>query len=218
MPISHQHRAIFIHIPKTAGTSIEAALGMHGDKHDIGIVPYFNQVADRAHLYGRDLQHMTAARLKAVLEDDAAFARYFKFTVVRNPWERLVSTSAWSDQKWAQGRQLEPMELDQLVRRMYAAFTAARSSASTLTLPPHLYPQYLYLIDEAHRLMVDFVARYENLAQDWLRICERLQLSVPLPQRMKSHHRPYREYYSDETRGMIAEIYAGDLQLFGYEF
>jgi hypothetical protein len=218
MPISHPHKTIFIHIPKTAGTSVEVVLGMHGDKQDIGLVPYFNQVPDRKHLYGRDLQHLTAVRLRAAINDDAVFNSYFKFTIVRNPWERLVSTCAWSDQKWAKGQALELEQFDQLVRQLHGAFLAAKRAGQPLTLSPHLNPQFLYILDDDLRPLVDFVARYERLAQDWRHIAERLGVSPELPSRMRSHHRPYQEYYSDETGTMVAELYAQDIQLFGYSF
>jgi hypothetical protein len=207
-----------VHIPKTAGTSVEAALGMHGDKTEIGIRPYFNQRPDPEHLYGGNLQHMTAARLRLVLQDDARFERYFKFAVVRNPWDRLVSTCAWSDQKWVQGVELSGAEFERLVRELHAAFRAAKDSSRPLVLPAHLEPQTAYVLDERRQPMLDYLARYENLAADWEHIRERLQVSTPLPVRMRSHHRPYREYYNDATRAMVGEIYAEDARAFGYDF
>ncbi len=218
MPISHSLHTIFIHIPKTAGTSVEAVLGMHGDKQDIGIRPYFHQTPDEQHLYGRDLQHMTARRLRTVLRNDAMFSGYFKFTVVRNPWERLVSTCAWFDQKWARDEELAASEFDALVRRFYAQFRAAQAASQPLVVSLHLDPQHAYVFDDESRPMVDFIARYENLAADWQLIRERLGLKADLPTRMKSRHRPYQEYYRDDTRAMVTEIYAQDAHLFGYEF
>ena len=218
MPISHSLQAIFVHIPKTAGTSVEAALGMHGDKTDIGIRPYFNQTPDAEHLYGGNLQHMTAARLRTVLQDDVRFKRYFKFAVVRNPWERLVSTCAWSDQKWVRGIELASAEFDRLVRELYAAFRAAQASSRPLVLPPHLELQVSYVRDERRQSMLDFTARYENLAADWEHIRARLGVNAALPVRMRSHHRPYQEYYNEETRSMVAEIYAEDARAFEYAF
>ena len=218
MPISHPLQAIFVHIPKTAGTSVEAALGMHGDKTDIGIRPYYNQTPDLEHLYGGNLQHMTAARLRIVLQDDGLFQRYFKFAVVRNPWERLVSTCAWSDQKWVRGSELASTEFDRLVRELYGAFRAAKTSSRPLVLPAHLEPQVSYVLDDRRQPMLDFTARYENLAADWERIRTRLGVNAALPVRMRSHHRPYREYYDEETRAMVAEIYAEDARAFDYAF
>jgi hypothetical protein len=218
MPISHPLQAIFVHIPKTAGTSVEAALGMHGAKTDIGIRPYFNQTPDLEHLYGGNLQHMTAARLRIVLQDDALFQRYFKFAVVRNPWERLVSTCAWSDQKWVRGSELASAEFDRLVRELYGAFLTAKTSSRPLVLPAHLEPQVSYVLDEHRQPLLDFTARYENLAADWEHIRSRLGVNAALSVRMRSHHRPYREYYDAETRAMVAEIYAEDARAFDYAF
>lgn len=218
MPISHPHRAIFIHVPKTAGTSVEAVLGMHGEKKDIGITPYFNQTLDQEHLYGGDLQHVTAVRLKTLLNDDALFIRYFKFAIVRNPWDRLVSTCAWADQKWAKGQHLTSAQFDRAVRQIYALFLAAKSWSHPSLVSPHIKPQFLYILNDELRPMVDYVARYENLEADWRHICARLVVNATLPIRMKSHHRPYQEYYSDETRAMVAQMYAQDANSFGYEF
>jgi chondroitin 4-sulfotransferase 11 len=218
MPISHSLQAIFVHIPKAAGTSVEAALGMHGDKSDIGIRPYFNQTTDTEHLYGGNLQHLTARRLRTVLQDDARFKRYFKFAVVRNPWDRLVSTCAWSDQKWARGIELESTEFDRLVRELHAAYRAAKAVSRPLVLPVHLEPQVSYTFDEHGQPMLDFVARYETLTGDWEKIRARLGVDAALPVRMRSHHRPYQDYYSDATRAMVGEIYAEDARAFGYAF
>jgi hypothetical protein len=218
MPVSHPHKTIFVHIPKTAGTSVEAVLGMHGDKQGIGIVPYFNQELDHEHLYGRQLQHMTAQSIRSVLNDEAAFAAYFKFAVVRNPWDRLVSALAWTDQKWARGEELTQTEFERQVRQIHASLTAARAAPAPVTLPQYLYPQWLYVHDAQQRPLVDFVARYESLEEDWRTICARLGIDLQLPRRMKSHHRDYRQYYSPETRGLVGEMYAADARLFHYEF
>jgi Sulfotransferase family len=218
MPISHAHRAIFIHIPKTAGTSVEAALGMHGEKTDIGITPYPNQVPDQGHLYGGGLQHLTAEQLKATLGDDALFSRYFKFAIVRNPWDRLVSTCAWADQKWAKGQHLTPAQFDQAVRQIYALYLAAQSWSHPSLASPHLKPQSLYILNDDQSPAVDYVARYESLEADWRHICEHLGVDAALPIRMKSHHRPYQDYYSDQTRAAVAQMYAQDASAFGYDF
>lgn len=218
MPISHRHQAIFVHIPKTGGTSIEAALGMHGSRQDIGIVPYPNQEIDREHLYGRGLQHLTVEGLQAELGDEAMFRTYFKFSIVRNPWDRLVSTGAWSGRKWATGRPLERDEFDAFVRQVHAAFRAGFPSSAAEVPVRHVIPQSRFVLDAAGRTAVDFLGRFETLPQDWRTIRERLGCDVELPTRMGSRHRPYREYYDDETRELVAEMYASDIEAFGYRF
>ena len=218
MPVSHPHRAIFVHIPKTAGTSIEAVLGMHGGRHDIGVVPYFNQVTDYEHLYGGPLQHMSAQSIRAVLNDEALFRSYFKFAIVRNPWDRLVSALAWTDQKWVRGEALSEDQFDRQVRQIHGALCAARASGRPLQLPAFLQPQSPFVLGADGELLVDYIGRYERLEADWQAITERLALQSPLPSRMKSHHRDYREYYTPETRAMVGEMFASDVSRFGYTF
>jgi hypothetical protein len=218
MPISHLHRTIFVHIPKTAGTSVESVLGMHGEKTDIGLRPYFNQQIDREHLYGHDLQHMTAADLKHVLQQDGVFDRYFKFSVVRNPWERLVSVFAWTNQKWAKGVELTGDEFEASVRELHALFITARAAGQAPRVGAHLWPQVHFLVDRDRKLLVDFIARHENLAADWQRIREKIGIQADLPLRMRSHHRPYQSYYSAATRAIVAEIYAEDIAALSYSF
>jgi chondroitin 4-sulfotransferase 11 len=218
MPISHPHRTIFVHIPKTAGTSVEAVLGMHGAKDDIGIVPYFKQELDYEHLYGGPMQHMTAQGIRSALEDEGTFSSYFKFTIVRNPWDRLVSGLAWTEQKWVRGEELTVADFEQQVTDSHRLFAAAMQAGKPAALPQHLYPQCLFVLDPQQRMLVDFVARYESLAADWHVICSRLGVELELPRRMKSHHRNYREYYSAQTRRMVEEMYAPDIGLFGYQF
>ncbi len=218
MPISHPHKTIFVHIPKTAGTSIEAVLGMHGDKQDIGIVPYFNQTLDYEHLYGGPMQHMTMRSIRAVLQDEAIFRSYFKFAIVRNPWDRLVSALAWSDQKWVRKEELSVVEFEREVHRLREMLHAPRPPGQPLAIPPFLCPQSLYVLDQDGTLLVDFIGRYERLDADWLTICRRLGIEAPLPRRMRSHHRDYRDYYTEETRRLVGEMFASDMEAFEYSF
>jgi len=191
---------------------------MHGDKTDIGITPYYNQSVDREHLYGQDLQHMTVGELRHFLNNAAIFKEYFKFAIVRNPWERIVSTFAWTNQKWARGERLARDEFARSIREVHAAVLRSPDAAQALLASPHLRPQVSYLVDTSRRLLVDFVARHENLDSDWGRICARLGINRALPERMKSHHAAYRDYYDDETRNMVADLYAEDTRFFNYEF
>jgi hypothetical protein len=218
MPISHPHRTIFVHIPKTAGTSVEAVLGMHGEKSDIGLAPYFNQTLDFEHLYGRQMQHLNASGIRQVLNNDAVFHAYFKFTIVRNPWDRLVSALAWTDQKWSKGVELSVLEFEQKLAQLYGVLTTAPATVTPSSLPPFVLPQHSYIYDSGGAMQVDLVAKYETLESDWERIRQRLRIDTALPRRMKSHHRSYREYYTASTRDMVATLYTRDIALFDYEF
>ena len=83
--ISHKHKFIFIHIPNTAGTSIEKALYDESCQLLPGEWDY-----DRARY--APLNHLTLQELvDSALLTPAQLQSYFKFCFVRNPWDRLVS-------------------------------------------------------------------------------------------------------------------------------
>ncbi len=216
MPVSHPHGCVFVHIPKTAGSSIEHALGMHGSIETIGIEPYLDQRMNEQTLFGAGAQHYTAAQIEQVV-GVAAVASYFKFSFVRNPWDRMVSAASWATSRrgeanWHRGVELDRDELDAAVNRQLAL----RADGHELEL--HFREQAPFLCDADGHALVDYVGRFETLEADWRTVCEALGVDMPLERRMGSTHRCYREYYSAESRQRVGDLYAEDCERFGYEF
>ena len=79
--ISHKHKAIFLHIPRTGGTSIEALLEPEIQKGNI--VCDVNE------------KHYTWHQAKEKYKD--YWKDYFKFSFVRNPFDRVVSGLIYPD-------------------------------------------------------------------------------------------------------------------------
>jgi len=72
-------------------------------------------------------------------------------------------------------------------------------------------------------LTINHVGRYETLQEDFDKICDILSL----PKEKLSHlnqarkygkYPPYRSYYTEETKAMIADLYQIDIEAFGYKF
>lgn len=230
MIVSHEHRFIFLKTSKTAGTSIEVALSRHCGPKDI-ITPLSD--ADEAirsshgargpqHFKAplreyslRDLahsvrhrrskpqfyNHMSAVAVRRLLGEQT-WQSYFKFCVVRNPWDRFVSFYFWRHRSEPRPTISHVLATDEPLRLKHFGLD-------------------VYTIDG--RVGVDKVCRYENLKEDLDEVRRRVGISetLELPS-SKSQFRPdrrsYRELLTDNERDRIAELFAPEIALFGYQF
>jgi chondroitin 4-sulfotransferase 11 len=201
--IDHEHRAIFVHIQKTGGSSVSSAFGF------------------RTHI---EEKHFRADQLKALYGDEV-WRTYFKFSFVRNPWDRLVSWWSMIDAKRAEsdtGQRLNNFG-DYILRtaRTFEEFLllATDEVADTDGEKSILRNQIDYLVDARDALMVDYVGRFEALADDFQTISQRVfGAPVALPHVNASAHAPYQRYYTDELAALVARRFARDIERFGYTF
>ena len=218
MPVSDQYRCLFVHIPKTGGTSIEKTLGMFRDRVD---------KQDNCALFGeierKDtfpvapvsdyLQHLTLQEALSFSREGNHLREYFKFTWIRNPWDRMVSAFSNKDQNLLEMARNQGIEL--------AGATFDEFVAMTRTIRhSHLMPMSHYLQPGELGMGVDFIGRFENFATDFEKLCSLIGASAPLAHENRSRptHDHYRKYYSDWSRTEIAKRYESDVGLFGYHF
>jgi len=202
--ISHQHRCIFVHVPKTAGKSVLAEFGLPEHGRD----------------YRQRMGHIEAPYDHHPIREYQGrpwFDEYFKFGFVRNPWDRVVSAFFYLDAGGANAA-------DAAFRAEHLAAFDGRFDLFVEGLPrllehKHLRPQTHWLTGADHRLAVDFVGRYERFSDDLALVCDRLGLGCGTPaHRNPSEHRDYRSYYDPVLVRQVAALYATDIEMFGYTF
>ncbi len=213
MPISLQHKCVFIHIPKTGGTSIEYALGMFGQW----------QIEDRDSMFGligsadllalplktSYLQHLSWGELQIVAELKQ-LESYSSFAWVRNPCDRFVSAFTKLDPHMLEEAGKAGLHLDGLT---FSDFVDAVEGFEHV----HLRPQSDFIYGADGKLQVDFVGRYENFDCDFTQLCKWLKVTnAVLPHKNASQHRPYQEYYDARTLRKIEQRYASDFELLEY--
>jgi len=219
-----------VHIPKAAGRSVEMYF-MNRLKLDRE-----NQ-ADREQMLLNDnndpkkgtekLSHLSASEyVDCGYISPQDFNHYFKFSFVRNPWSRLVSEYRYRN--FLSHKSFKDFVMNKMPKPGWDDKYR------------HVMPQSDMLYDNNGRLLVDFIGRFENLQQDFDRVCGHLgfadshlphinssdKRSRDLRRRTRNflHHnkesglRKYNEFYDEETREYVAELYRADIENFNYRF
>ncbi len=229
--VSRKYQCIFIHIPKVAGTSIKTVFEGEMERRGRNPMPFqpndekFNPPPPNSHLPAHDY-------IKYGYVTQREFDSFYKFSFVRNPWDRIVSEYRF--------------------RRYPSRFDFKTFLFKKLPRPSwtdhycHIIPQYDFIYDQSGQLLIDFVGKFENLTADFLHVKERLgitssslrhqnkssenkrvkglsglvqnlgySLSI---RRRRNTYKDYHDYYDDESREFVAALYLNDIQAFDYEF
>jgi hypothetical protein len=216
MILSLRYKFLFVHIAKTGGTSIRAALRWYRWKDPYRIPQFIcSRISSFSHhrLGCKIPRHAKAIAAYEMLPRDL-FDELFKFAFVRNPWDLQVSSYHHIQRE-------RPHLLKGI--KDFEAFLRWK-------LDPARPYQYLidtsielqseYLVDLNGNIIVDFIGRYERLEEDFQEACARIGIKAPkLPHRRQAKDRTvYQKYYTDETVELIARHFSRDVEMFGYSF
>lgn len=192
MIISHKHRFIFYHIPKTGGTSLASVLR--------SVDPDLGMKKDGS------MQANTHPTFDECYNLCKPYLDYFKFAIVRNPWSRLFSWYTFNN-RWNR-QSISPAGFRRFVHNAKTDLFASRT-------------QFSYVSHQGE-LAVDYIGEYENLQEAFSYIRNKLQLSYidsRLPHLNKSNFgADYRKFYSPETEAIVEEMFEIDIRAFGYFF
>ena len=133
------------------------------------------------------------------------YNKSFVFTTIRNPYSRAVSM--YKHSSWSSAKTFKDF-CNAIKKEKYPSMAAKWHNS---TIAEHIISN--------DKLKVDFVVRLENLQQDFNIVCDKIGIPhKELPHYNKSKHKYYTEYYDEETKEIVAEKYAKDIEYFNYEF
>lgn len=161
----------------------------------------------RQHL-GAHPDHAPAAAVRAAFP--RAWQHYWKFCIVRNPWDKTLS-----DYRWRTRERADPPSFATYVEALHAGDDLGG------IVPTHHDNWDLYTIDD--RIAVDHVVRFEDLADGLAAACREAGLAwdgwLPHSKRSRTEaHGHYRDGYTERHARMIGDLYAREIDAFGYRF
>jgi len=212
--ISRGRGYVFVHIPKTGGTALTLALEARAKADDIIVGDTPKARARRGRLAGltprgRLWKHSTLADIDGIVTAED-LSRMFLLTLVRNPWDRIVSYYHWlRKQSFAH----PAVALAQA--REFGAFLNHPDTVASFAAWP--YPAYLRDASGVDRPAL--YVRLEALEQDLQPFETHLGFRLDIPRANESDRvRDWRGYYSDADAALVAGLCAGDIARFGYGF
>ena len=202
MIINHKYKFIFIHIQKTAGTSITNSLSNLPETENL---------------------HHSHSMINLLNSNE--YEDYFKFCFVRNPFDRLLSwynmiLKKGSHNDWSKyilensNNFSEFLELtDIIIERNPLELQSSVDYPKSIS-----YNQLDYITDRLGNIRCDFIGRFENLENDFYSITNYIGVDIKIKHLNKFEHKPYSEYYNDLDVKLVENLYKRDLEYFNYKF
>lgn len=194
--IYEKHRTVFVHIPKTAGSSISKALKPHRDLKTV-LVRRANKTLTSMKLSYQvksvnEVTHLSALDYAAAL--GRKYEDYFSFSVVRNPFDWILS---FYNYFVLRNPEISMGFEDFLERKAPKA-------------------QSEYILDENGKCMVSYVGKFETINEDFKFISRKMNLSLKLPHTNSVNHLGFTTCHNVKTRRLVLEKYQRDFNLFNY--
>ncbi len=202
--LSIKKNFLFIHVPKTAGNSIQTVLKDYSEDRITALRPHqdgIERFGVKNDQYNITVKHSTLTRYKQALESEL-YKKLFKFASIRNPYERVISSY------FSPHRGIEHWDRNQFIKLI-------ETVVKPLEYFIVLHDQPVLSLDQD----IDFLMRFENLDTDFGYVCDRIGIPKrTLPHRNRAQRQHYSKYYDTELKELVElkyrlEIEFGDYQL-----
>jgi hypothetical protein len=196
--ISGEMNVTFVHIPKCAGTSI----GRWIDQRK-GNSTYFERY-----------DHPTLKMLTPATD--------FSFTVVRNPWERMVSFYHFLSKVESATPHFTSEQIQWIVNETNKAIDWTTFDKWLGNIEQFkVIPGWWFKVNEPQTSWykdVDLVLRYENLEEEFKQVQALFKNYDPLPKTLVTDHTNYQNYYNSATKDLVTKMFQEEIETLGYKF
>ena len=209
MYINDTHKIIYAHIPKCASNTCFSIIARNINQSVVSIQTK----------YGPHSKNEAFKRLD-----------YFKFTFIRNPWDRIVS--CYYDRvikKREYDKDKNPWDPNAFVRMglhskiSFERFVEIIANQDDENSDYHWRSLHSFITFN-DKIITDFIGKVENIEHDWNELCDKLNWKKrKINHENKSNksirkHSDYKSYYNSTTKKIIAKRFEKDIDIFKYTY
>ena len=223
MIISHKLKYVFIHIPKTGGTSIRTLITHHPKMFKPDVAGHWHGITEEHYAkfpnVSRELwTHSTAEEIKNwMTNNNYDWDDYFKFCFIRNPWDRMVSSYEYYMQTIT--KQEQPDKRNLKIVSKYKTLPAERFILDKCKIDPIKK----MALSKDGNLLVDFIGKVEKMQSDIQYIVQKINPDLKntdwkLTKENTTVRGEYRNYYTENMINQVRKHNQKTIELGGYEF
>lgn len=205
--LSLKNNFLFIHVPKTGGNSIQLILEKYSDDKIINADETMDKFGIMNDIYPIE-KHSPLSLYRSLLDIDV-YNSLYKFCVIRNPWEMVISyyfyfTNNYNDFK---------------ANPVRSNFWSERLFMEVVNL--YIKPLRYFICTNNGKIddEMDFIIKYENIENEFYYVLDGLKIPrEPLQHKNKTQHRHYTEYYTKRLKSIIYEKFKEEIDFFDFKF
>ncbi|MCP3932321.1 MAG: sulfotransferase family protein [Bacteroidetes bacterium] len=215
--LSINRKFLFIHVPKTAGNSIQNILQHYSEDEIVAIADHHDgierfEVRNKKYSYRK---HSNLSHYRSIL-DPEIYKSLYKFAVVRNPWDRMISYY------FSPNRGVVTWD-----RKSFLSLLKSVTPVRQYIIEQPLLDRALLKIGlerpNARKKKldsdIDYIMKFERLGEDFKILCEHLKIPyIPIPRRNASSREHYSEYYDQELIELVRVKYSDEIEFGNYKF
>jgi chondroitin 4-sulfotransferase 11 len=187
--IGKHKKYIFIHINKTGGTSVTSAIGLSKKSH------------------------YTVKEVIALIGSET-FDKAYVFTIVRNPWSKVVSHYKYRVKTNQTNLGAKTISFKQWVSATYGV----DKDLFYYDNPKMFAPQVEWLKDGKGAVCANDIIKFETLNKDFERVAKVIGVKFELPHLNATKNDSYQDYYDDDTIEIVRNHFREDIELFDYYY
>jgi len=207
MTYCDEKKIIFVHLVKTGGSSIKEAFSMPWGNHMMVEELFDDSLSSNKKISKGEERHFSSVDEIKMFKEKirARWDSYYKFSFVRNPWDRVISEIFFNIKRG----KLKGGEIKKKI------LNKCKGSSENVWNKNYIE----WLINSSGGVDLDFIGRFENLQSDINKICDDISIKRRTLKRLNTSRRKnYAEYYEKEQMLAVKNTYQKDVDYFGYKF